>query len=152
MNVTNAMFVTLGYKLAILILLTGVLVVPSQPAAAASADGSVDVDAVCVSDCMTALHVCIQEAHQTCTNCSIVNGCAELAAQVRIACVGNPNAIVCIKARAAFAACMEPCRATLRADVRACRNDALVYLRTRCGFTDLPGRCGPTGRPTAAQN
>ncbi|MBI5503178.1 MAG: hypothetical protein HY899_00140 [Deltaproteobacteria bacterium] len=118
----------------------GVVLAP-RPAVAATATVDVSVDAECIRGCMTDLRACMSDARQAFVDCSIQDGCVELAAQARVACASDRTASVCVEARADYADCIRPCRAELRADVKACQNEALTCLHDTCALTDLPEQC-----------
>lgn len=119
----------------------GLVMAPST-AVAATATVDVNVDAACVKGCMTDLRVCMSNARSAFVDCSIQDGCVELAAQARFACADDKTASVCVEARAAYADCIRPCRAELRGDVKACQNASLNCLHDECELTDLPEQCG----------
>lgn len=119
---------------------TGLMLTPNTAAAAAVAV-DVEVDAECVKGCMTELRVCLRDAREAFVDCSVQDGCVELAAQATVACKADKTASVCLEARAEYADCIRPCRAELRADVRGCQNSALNCLHDQCALTDLPEQC-----------
>ncbi|MFN2377501.1 MAG: hypothetical protein ABR538_13260 [Candidatus Binatia bacterium] len=118
-----------------------VLLTHPGPAGAVSAGVEVEVDAECVGQCMTDLRACLRQAREDFLDCSLQGGCVELAASARLACAAGKTASVCIEARAAYADCVQPCRAELRADVRSCQNASLQCMNDECGLTDLPDQC-----------
>lgn len=123
-----------------LLLGTAMLLAP-LPARAVTLDSEIVVDAECVKTCLTDLRACVAEARADLLDCSIENGCVELAASARLACAADKTASLCLEARAEYKECIQPCRAELRADVKSCQNSSMSCLRDECELTDLPAQC-----------
>ena len=109
---------------------------------AGAATVDVQIDATCIQGCVIDLRTCLTDAHQAIVDCAIQDGCVALAASARTACAAGPGTSLCIEARAEYRNCIQPCRAELRSDTRACQNASLHCLHDDCGLIDLPPQCG----------
>ena len=133
-------------RLASLILGAALLLAPSV-SSAIDIGAEVEVDAECVGVCVGELRTCLRDARQELRDCTLENGCVDLAASARLACAADNTASVCVEARADLSDCLKPCRVALRAQASACQDGSLQCLNQECGLTDLPTQCRRVNAP-----